>query len=354
MPSMTDTHQKPASKTSGTNMLANILAIIGSVILVIIVIWGLIHLLSISGGFFSSLFKNSNTITVTAPKEVTSGESFAISWKHKTSEKGMYAIMYPCTEGLRFATPGPDNALITMPCGAAFGVGQATTSASIMPMLVGTTSIKTPLSVLFIPSATSSTPVEGTATLTVNTAEKPSMPEPIVTPATSTPTQQKPETPKPTTPVVSGPGDLAVSITSVNVDQYGNGTVTFNISNIGSGASGSYYFTAQLPTAQPYTYTSPTQMSLSPGSYIVNTLRFSAAVPGSISVNVDPANTALESNENNNTATQYVSGTYPSNYNYPNYQQNYQYGQQYYNQYNLPAQPGYQPYYDIYNYPYVY
>lgn len=347
MPPMTDSHQKPVSKASGTNMLANILAIIGSVILVIIVIWGLIHLLSISGGFFSSLFKNSNTIAVTAPKEVTSGESFAISWKHKTSENGMYAIMYPCTEGLRFATPGPDNALITMPCGAAFGVGQATTSARITPMLVGTTSIKTPLSVLFIPSSTSSTPIEGTATITVN-AKGSAMPQPIVTPATTTPAEQKPETPKPTTPVVSGPGDLAVTITSVNVDQYGNGTVTFNISNIGSGASGSYYFTAQLPTSQPYTYTSPTQMSLSPGSYIVNTLRFSAAVPGSIFVNVDPANTAREGNESNNTATQYISGTYPSNYNYPNYQQNYQYGQQYYNQYN------YQPYYDIYNYPYVY
>ncbi len=324
---MSDPHQPPAQKThkpSGTTMVANVLAIVGSIILVIIIIWGLVHLLSLSGGFFSSLFGGKDRdIVVDAPSEVTSGEAFKISWMHETDEGGMYALLYPCTEGLRFSILAPNDDDITIPCGAAFAIGTATTSASLTPVLIGASTVSTPLSVLFIPSSTSSAPVEGTVTLSVETVSTPTQPEP----------EEPAPTPKPTTPVApSTPGDLAVTITSVSVDQFGNGTVVFNISNIGSGATGGYYFTAQLPTRQPYTYISPTQASLSPGAYIVNTLRFTQAMAGNVTVVADPANVVRESNENNNTAVQYISGQYPYQYTYP-------------------QQPSS---YNIYNYPYTY
>lgn len=324
IPGMTDSHQQSDSRGSGGSLLGNIFAIIGSIILIVIIIWGLIHLFSISGGFLSSLFGGSNKIEITAPSEITSGEVATISWKHKAKETGMYALIYPCTEGLRFSTTAPDNAYVTIPCGAGFGIGSATTTAAILPTLTASTSIQTPLSVLFIPSSTSSTPIEATVTLTVNPAQ-------VAEPAPAAPV--KPTTPsQPSTP--SGTGDLSVTITSVFVDQYGNGTATFNISNIGTGHSGAYTFTAQLPTAQPYTYVSPLQTSLAPGSYIVNTLRFSQAVNGAVSVIVDPSNTVTEANESNNTAVQYVTGAYPQNY-----QPQYNY---------VPT------YYDIYNYPFMY
>lgn len=317
---MTNSHERPG----GTMMVANILAIVGSIILIVIIIWGLIHLLSLSGGFFSSLFGgDSSKIEISAPSEVTSGQPATISWKHSADEQGMYAVMYPCSEGLRFSTPGPEQAFVTMPCGAAFGIGSATTSTVVLPMLTGTSSIKTPFSVLFIPSSTSSSPVEGTVTMTVKTAGVP-----IAVPATTTPTKPAPTTPKPTTPsypttpVSQGPADLAVTITSVSIDQWGNGTVTFNVSNIGGSSSGGYYFTAQIPTAQPYTYVSPAQSPLGAGSYIVNTLRFTQAIPGNVYIVVDPANTAPESNEGNNSQMQYISGSYPYdyyNYQYPRY-----------------------------------
>jgi len=318
MPAMSDTNQKGA----GTMMLANILAIIGSIILVVIIIWGLIHLLSISGGFFSSLFdgKGDTSISITAPSSVQSGQSTRISWKHRTSEAGSYAFIYPCTEGLRFSTHSATQTFTTIPCGAAYTLGTATTSATILPMLTGTTSIKTPLSVLFIPSATSSTPAEGTVTMTVLASSgtpAPSKPTtPVVTEPTK-PTTPSTPTPTPSKPAAYGLGDLAATITSVSIDQYGNGTVTFNISNIGTGNSGSYYFTAQIPTAQPYTYMSPLQSSLAPGSYIVNTLRFTQAIPGQVYVIIDPSNTTAESNEVNNTDSQYISGSYPYYYNAP-------------------------------------
>lgn len=334
---MADTQQKQ----SGTQMLANVLAIAGSIILVVIIIWGLIHLFSLSGGFFSSLFGNKDSgFTVSAPSEVTSGEITQISWSHDTKEPGMYALLYPCTDGLRFSTPAPDHSMITMPCGAAFAIGSATTTATILPMLTASSSVTTPFSVLFIPSSTSSVPAEATVTLTVN--PRATAPQAPVQPESPTTPAQTPQSP----PVSQGPADLAVTITSVSIDQYGSGTVTFNISNIGKGASGSYMFTAQIPTAQPYTYVSPSQVSLSPGSYIINTLRFTQAVSGSVSIFVDTAGSVREANEGNNTAVQYVTGQYPYNYNY-------QYGQQY-NQYNYNQQYYYPYTYDIYNYPYAY
>lgn len=317
MPAMSDTHPKGGS----TMMVANILAIVGSIILIVIIMWGLIHLLSISGGFFSSLFggKGDTSIAVTAPASVTSGQPARISWKHSSDDAGSYALIYPCSEGLRFSTPAAtQQAFMTIPCGAAYTLGNATTSATILPMLTGTTSLKTPFTVLFIPSATSSTPAEGTITMTVNAASVAPTPTTPTTPVVTTPV--KPTTPTtvtPAKPTAYGPGDLATTITSVSIDQWGNGTVTFNISNIGTGSSGSYYFTAQIPTAQPYTYSSPVQSSLAPGAYIVNTLRFTQAIPGQVYVSVDPSNSVIESNESNNTDIQYINGSYPYNYNAP-------------------------------------
>jgi len=321
---MTDVKHAPAVKPGRTMMVSNILAIVGSIILIIIIIWGLLHLLSISGGFFSSLFSNKadTKITITAPATVTAGEPVKVSWKHKTKEKGSYALMYPCAEGLRFSTRAANDAFLTMPCGSAFSLDGAKDNATILPMLAGTSSARIPLSVLFIPSATG-TPAEGTVTMTVN-AGKNQTPV-VITPGTTTtpvkpvePTPVKPTTPTkpvtPSTPVVTGPADLAVTITSVIVDAYGNGTATFNISNVGGRATGSYHFTAELPTAQPYTYVSPVQASLAPGSYIVNTLRFTQAISGNLYVAVDELNAVPENNEYNNTAMQYVVSQYQNQY----------------------------------------
>ncbi len=332
MPVMTETSHPPAEhathseKRTGASMLSNALAIAGSIILVVIIIWGLVHLLSLSGGFFSSLFGGDSDLTVDAPAEVTSGEAFNISWSHETDETGMYALLYPCAEGLRFSITAPNSSLITMPCGAAFAVGNATTSARVTPLYAGTSTVNTPMSVLFIPSSTSSTPVEATVTLAVKPASTPAPQPQEPTPAP----QPKPSTPA--APAPTGPSDLAVTITSVSVDQFGNGTAVFHISNIGKSASGSYTFTAQLPTRQPYTYVSQAQASLAPGAYMVNTLRFTQAMAGNVTVVVDPANAVRENNENNNTASQYISGQYPYNYTYP-------------------QQPSS---YNIYNYPYTY
>ncbi len=121
---------------------------------------------------------------------------------------------------------------------------------------------------------------------------------------------------KPQTKVTySGPADLRVQIIFATVDSYGNGIVQFDIANIGSSPSGTYYFEAHLPTSLEYLYTSPAQASLNPGDHIQSTLNFTEAFQGRIvAITVDPANLVRESNETNNYASQTLRRQYQYGY----------------------------------------
>ena len=136
------------------------------------------------------------------------------------------------------------------------------------------------------------------------------------------------------------------------------GVVTFDVANVGGGSTGLYTFDAELPTSRAYTYMSPPQASLSSGSHIINTLRFSQAVSGLIGVSL----VASDNNQSNNYASQVINAPYTYN-NYDQYGYNYSYQNQppfyqldqyppaySYQQYGTPNQ-----YYQYSNqYPYAY
>ena len=84
--------------------------------------------------------------------------------------------------------------------------------------------------------------------------------------------------------------------------------VEFDIANVGGIATGSWYFSASLPTAgSVYPYHSPTQISLPPGEHIVSVLRFSPNMrPGTVTITADPSNIVREANETNNTVSQNI------------------------------------------------
>lgn len=201
------------------NLVSNILAIVGFVIVIVITIWGLLHLAGLSKPFLSSLFKTTNA---------RAQGSASISVSNKTP------------------TPSPET--------------------------VETSPAKT----------------------------------------------EKAETVK-----VGEPGlpDFSVHILSVGVIEPLSGdiiprrpasandlvAVRFDIANNGSASTGTWYFTAQIPTNPVYSYSSDAQASLAPGAHIENMLRFRQAEQGgTFSVSVDPANLVAESNESNNTASQNI------------------------------------------------
>ncbi len=316
---MADTTMQNGDERS--SLLSNILAIIGFIILIVVVIWGLVHLASISRDWFSSLFGgSSSSIVVNAPATTTSGTPFTISWKYASKDKGTYAFLYQCRSGFQFQTPGTNGTENGVPCGAAFTVAGTDNKLVVTPFLSGNTNLKVPLSIIFMPTATG-TQVQGSASTTVvpSTVVTPAPAPIVITPApnpTPAPTPAPAKPAKPTTPA-----DLAVTVISLSTDAYGNGVATFDIANRGGSSTGSYYFTAQLPTsaAGSYNYTSPSQVSLASGGHVLNTLRFSQAVSGVFSVSVNGS----DSNKSNNYASQNLGAQYlptgqAGNYNYQN------------------------------------
>ncbi|MBI4079774.1 hypothetical protein HY414_00910 [Candidatus Kaiserbacteria bacterium] len=337
------------------SLASNILAIVGFIILIVVVIWGLVNLASLSRGWFSSLFGKSAAIEVIAPENVVSGTPFAVSWEYDEPAAGTYAFLYQCENGLGFQTPGPAG-VVGVPCGAAFTIASMEKKVSLIPYLSGNEARDVPLSIIFMPSATG-TRAEGSATVRVSpilsTTPAPTpTPTPEPTPA-PTPTPEPAPAPAPAA-ASSAPADLSVRIISVSVDAGGNGVATFDIANIGGSMSGTYYFSATLPTQSGYVYTSPAQAPLAPQAHIVSTLRFSQGVSSIFSVSI----TTPDSNSGNNYASQTVSTSYMNYSPYaPGYSgtqydsYDYSYNTPYNSQYMYPYQYQTYPQPNVYMYP---
>lgn len=333
---MSDSH-KPG-------LFSGVLALLGLIILVGIVIWGVLHLATLAAPSLSSLFPSSPTIKISAPASAQSGEAFTVRWTYTPSSRGSYAIRYECRDRLSLEVPDQGGVVQAVPCGASYAIAPVSNTLSITPRFTDTSTVDVPLSILFIPSATSSKQARGEATVRVHPLEA----------ARLTTTQEAPRVAPPSTATKEAtvPADLRVTITSFSTDQSGNATLTFDIANIGGSTSGGYTFTAQLPTTDSYTYSSVRQSPLGPGDHMLNTLRFSRAIAGAASVSVAYS----DANAANNYASQTMSGAYgESSYTQPAY-----YAQPaYYTQPSYTAQPYYQyqynqpqPYYGYQQYPY--
>lgn len=312
-----------------SSLFSDILTIIGFAILFIIIIWGLIHLIELISSSFSPS-KPAPTIQVTAPTQATSGQPVTISWSYSPTTGGSYAFLYECGNGLTFNAQTSTSGKGSIPCGVAYTTASQNNSITVTPILSATSSVSDTVSIVFIPSQGGSE-VQGDATITVNPAAK------KVTKATTT---SNTYTYGSAGGRHSGPADLAVTVISGNINGNGDGTVTFDIANIGGSTSGAYQFSAQLPTAQPYPYMSPIQAPLAPGAHVVSTLNFTDAAPGGglFSVSILDGN---ETNSSNDYASMELSGPYnlpagQTGYNngYSNYSN---YNQQPYLQYPAPT-----------------
>jgi len=285
-------------KSTTTSTLSTVVAVGGLIVLVIIVLWGLINLLTLSRGWFSSLFERVERIEVSAPMEFTSGASSLVTWKHELRKEGTYALLYACREGLTFSA-SVGGQFTSIECGSAFtlglpGQGGATSSVALLPALEGEESAAVTLTVVFVPrSGDPKDGAQGSATAVV-------VPASSVAPAPVSPDNGGVRG----RPFIGGSPSLSVRVVSAQVDAYGNATVSFDIANEGSGASGVYYFTASLPTQGGYAYTSPAQSPLPAGSHILSTLNFTLALPGTFTVTLSGGG---DSSAADNTASVFIS-----------------------------------------------
>ena len=169
----------------------------------------------------------------------------------------------------------------------------------------------------------------------------PTTPTTTTTPAPSTPAPSTGGTPPATTPgtpssgvypigsptnppTLSGLPDFAVRISAVGylvststssfvatttIPARSRVAVKFTIQNQGTNASGSWRFSASIPTDNAYIFESPVQQSLLPGENIEYILGFDQAKAGSdmpIAISVDYEKKVSESDENNNGASEKV------------------------------------------------
>ncbi len=323
------------SSQAGQGAVSNILAVAGFIILIAIIIWGAYHFLELASSGLSSLFgRNSDAIKVTLSDDsVVSGEAFDASWDYAPEGAGVFTVLYQCQEGLQLRSVTTAGVVTPIPCGAAYPLGnESTKSTRIIPSISGSEAIESAFTVIFNPvvdptsTSTAAAPrPQGSATVTI------APPTTVVETPTPTNTKQPVTTTKPTTKPVtttpstsSGTPDLEIRIIAVGViDAYTGSFVSrnpispeetvavkFDVTNRGTGTSGSWYFSAELPTYPLTPYNSPKQAPLAPGAHIESTLRFNhvAVGGGRFAVSADSSNAVSESNEKNNDAAIWVSG----------------------------------------------
>lgn len=313
----------------GPGLLSNAIAIIAFIVVIAIVIWGLLHLANISTSWFTNLLpRSSPALTVSAPASATSGSPVTVAWKYSGSDKGTYAFLYQCRESVVLNDANGNRIL----CGTTHPITGATSTVMFTP--VATASSTIPFSIIFFPEATSSKQVTGTATIAISPAEA-AIVSSIQTSAEPATTPKSPigsAAPKKPAVSYSGPSDLRVRILSVTPGTMS--TVQFDVANVGSSPSGSYTFTAHLPTLSGYTYNSPVQASLNPGDHIVSTLQFTQSQGGTVTITLHPSTSDYSGN---NTDSQSIGGGYNASYDYQTYQ------------YTYPSYPTYQQ--PTYSYP---
>ena len=319
-----ETTKEPKKEPQKTGIFSNILAVAGLVILLAIIFWGLFNVGVLSKSWFTGLFSaSSKSIVVTVPKtKIPTGGEFPISWKYTPKAAGTYALLYQCREGFQFKTTVVGGVESGIPCGTGYTMLSKDNTFKVIPVLSGTSSLAVPLSVIFMPSATSSAGIptsqaQGNATVTVINPDFTAAPAEVIPEPNSAVAEPEPKVTQAPVKQVYGLPDLSVRILSHGVIDPISGdiiprepvsydemvAVRFLISNVGGSTTGPWFFTAQLPTSPAYPYASPAQVPLARGASIENMLRFKNAVPGgTFYVAVDPVNEVRESSEINNTA----------------------------------------------------
>ncbi len=173
------------------------------------------------------------------------------------------------------------------------------------------------LSVVPTPVASTTISFGTDATTSTATTQTSSKPKPV---GSSTGTKTTTYTVGTTTEVasLSGLADLAVNIDTVGylatsstgsfvgtttVPQGDAAAVRFTIKNVGTNWSGTWSFTATIPTYPAYTFQSQPQQSLAPGDSIQYTLGFNQATTGTNQVITIKVAAPSDSNAANNTTT---------------------------------------------------
>jgi hypothetical protein len=277
------------------------IALIGLVAILVLGAWGIIQLafdlsgvLDGIGGGVSSFFEGSSTtpptqiatstspaetINVTNPSLVNSGQPFTLSWTH-TGGSGNYAyqISYACTTGLSLKAPLPTGGTQVVPCNTPFNYTNATGDVALTPTLTGTKQVSVAFTVAAQQLSSNTVTVSGSSMITV-------LPLASVTGtySNSGSSTKAPATtyvaPKKVVAALYGLPNFVATIVAATPTATGY-SVQFLIRNAGTNTTPSgWTFAASVPSnalsGSGYNYQSQPQRALSPGASILYTMNFS-------------------------------------------------------------------------------
>jgi hypothetical protein len=299
------------NKTTIKDIVLKTLFIIGVLIIVAILIFGIIKVVpkifSGATSLFSGIsnqFKDEQIKISVDKNEVNSGQNILMNFKYSEDKKGVYALKYECVENvsLRIVT---EQGIKNILCDRLFIVGDKE-QAEIIPILEKENSFfDLPIEVSFgepennqihakasiIINIKNSGDINASATnfdiannqATITTDEPQGTSAPITSPTTNS------------QPSANAPlADLEISNIVAT-----NNQISFTVSNIGGRMTNQWIFSYLVPNEN--VQYSPIQRALSPRESIRYTLSFNENLyTGPAIINLNATNTFTESNKNNN------------------------------------------------------
>ncbi|HEY4512374.1 MAG TPA: CARDB domain-containing protein [Candidatus Paceibacterota bacterium] len=301
----------------------------------------------------TSLFSSKDKMSASVdPTQVASGNKFTISWKNNSGDTdGSTIWSFKCVTGITIEY-NSINGMRPVVCDTLFPLSDSVNNYSFVAKNSTDAPIVVPMAVSFwdkdlkamkFSGSTSLTVVPQGFTATPGTSYEPSLNAPVTDQTkTSTSTEAKTNTSNASTKTYTtggpsyayptytytGPSDLAISLVSVGritsngsfeqtTSLYSGDRVSvkFNVSNVGSGRSGSWVLRTVLPTtiASERLFTSSVEPALNPGDSYQLTIAFDAYDPNLnvIQILVD----TVETNQSNNSLVINVSlnGNYNNN-----------------------------------------
>lgn len=288
----------------------------------------------------SSTFVPKEEMIISSDKtEVSSGESFRLSFKRTSETSGSYTLSYPCLEGFYLEAETVARGKETVFCNTPFSFVNIDNSLSLRAFSTKAPYVDMPITLFFTKNGSSKVTDSTLFTLTVsnkNIKSSTSNEETSVvapkdtapvkpTETVKTPGEKKEQVYPGTTGsalVVNDPNgkpDLKVVVLEVGTVDKVTGTFTatstlrrsdrigvrFSVENIGTKYSPEWRFNAFLPTYPAYTFNSDSQTTLTPGDRVEFTIGFDQAIEGNQTVkfDIDPQGAVPELLEDNNSAT---------------------------------------------------
>jgi len=302
---------------NGVGTLGNVITILVFVAIITVGLWGAISAVRLAPRMFGSItktFRGDSPIELALPSStLVSGELFTLSWKDEKRDGGLYTISYVCTDNFEMKAPMSGETFGHIPCDTPYAMPGTKTYIDLIPVLKSGERAEVPLSISYI-SREGEQETEGSTSIVVISNGIVEQPE---VRATETPV---------TIPIIkpAGTPDLTIRTVTLGVidpmtgvfipkntfGSYETVSFKFDVANRGDGRAGAWTFSTDFPTQSSSQYNPPVQQPLGPGDHIEFTLNFSQPRTGTISINLDTNNSVAESNEYNNSLTEYISVVY--------------------------------------------